>query len=773
MKLTVYPTHRAVSNALSNSSSNIVSKVITISDFFEKGMIVEDRVAIDTHSRILLLNESIDFKKIEKLGFEQDFISFIKNSEFIFKFFDEVFAEGIDIDTIASGDIYAEYSDHLDILTHVYQSYKQNLQEHGYYDRATIDKYSINSSFFENFSSIDIYIEGILTSVEFDILIQVSQILPLNVYIEYNRFNKKMVSKFESYGIDLDKYGSYILDISNKKCKEYEKRVYDTKFEVEAFSNSLLQSAYIFKKIYDFVEIENIDPSKIVVILPDEKYASTLEKFDTKNNLNFAMGKPFSNSRFFHALQAIYLYFSEYNKENIQRVQKESLSEIVDEIKNSIGEKNAIDKLYDLIEKLKDRCSDKEIELIESTKYSIEKFAIKLKRYSFRELISFAIRLFNDLNIDDIGSGKIKVIGVLESRSIEFEAAIIASFNEGVVPRVSSKDIFLNSKIKSLVNLPTKKDREELQKYYYTRVFNNSKHISICYVQNDENRASRFLKELGLSESSIKDTLYQNIIFNTPNIVKHYNQDLVVENSWLNDELSATKFAVYLACKRKFYYQYIKSLKAPSDENRDKLTLGNLFHNAFAKVIDSSYSDPIKLKQAITTEVLENLKDINIKFDLYKWLRYIDKFCEVEVHRYNSGVSVLEKEQTHKINHNGINLMGRVDRVDIKDDKLSIIDYKIKENIKLDTIKTYEKSSDFQLEFYYLFMKKRYQKEIEGVYVYDIKHSKLVPEEMIHEKLAMLDEKLDEYKAPTIELSKCEDRSVCRFCPYKTICERD
>jgi RecB family exonuclease len=775
MRLTIYPTARALSSAIAqqNQDCNIVSKAITIGDFFTKAIIVKDRVAIDDNSRLLLLNESIDFSKLAKLGFEKDFISFIKNSEFIFKFFDEIFAQKIPLEQIQNADIYTEFSDHLDILTHIYHSYKQNLIEHGYYDRATIEEYSINRAFFENFSSIELYLEGILTNVEYEILIALSCILNTTIIIEYNRFNTKMVSKFFEYGIVEHKYGKYRLNISDKIVDSYEAPKSDTTYNIEAFSNPILQASYIFKKIYDYVEIDKCEASRIAVVLPEESFATVLRDFDSKNNLNFAMGIPFSQSSFFKSLQAIYLYSIEYNQENLQRVDRLNLSETISELKQNSSDMDSLAMLSWLIDRLKQGSSEKEIEIIDSISYKIDKFSKKLKRYSFKDILSFALRLFNEQKIDDTRGGKIKVIGLLESRSIEFDAIIIPSFNEGVVPKVSTKDIFLNSKIKSLVNLPTKKDREELQKYYYTRLFNSSKYVSICYVEAEDRGASRFIKELGLKQSSIQDSRYKEILFDTPATIRHFDSDEIIQNSWQEMELSATRFSTFLKCKRKFYYQYIKKLDAPSEENRDKLTLGNIFHNAFSKVIDSSYSDAGRLSSAIKSEVLDNLKDINLKFDIYKWLKYIDKFAQYEVARFNSGVQILEKEQTHKMAYNDITLMGRIDRVDIKDDRLSVIDYKIKENIKLDSVKNYENSTDFQLEFYYLLLKHRYDKEIENAYVYDVKNAKLVVEEALIEKLGILDDKLHEYKADSIEISKCEDKNNCRYCAYKIICNRD
>jgi RecB family exonuclease len=774
VRLNVLSTARAVAQKVSThlDENQLIEKTVTIADFFEKAVIVENRVSIDSNSRVLLLNESIDYEEIKTFGFEKDFISFIKNSEFIFKFFDEIFAQNITLENIEMSDVYGEYSDHLELLGLIYKKYKQNLVEHNYYDRATMTEYEINHNFFENYSSIDIHLEGFLTNIEFEIVQKVAKVVDTKVHIEYNRFNKKMVSKFQEYGLDYNRVGKYTIDMSNQKIESFKELTNSANFEVASFSNKLLQASFVFKKIYDFVEIKKYNPEKVAVILPDESFATVLEDFDTHKNLNFAMGKDFSNSIFYQKLQAIYLYFVEYNEENIKRVKEQNLEEIVESLKKSISKHNSVSVLFEIFDTLKKECSDKEKEAVDTTVYKIEKFAHKLKTYYLKDLLSFSLRLFNEVKIDDVSGGKIKVIGVLESRDIEFDGVIIVSFNEGVVPKVSTKDIFLNSKIKKYANLPTKKDREELQKYYYSRLFSNSKEVAICYVDSDEYTPSRFLKELNLKETKQEDKRYQHIIFNKPTPIKHYSDVETIANTWASEELSSTRLNTFLSCKRKFYYHYIKKLAAPSDENRDKLTIGLLFHNAFNDVLDCNIRNKDKLKSMINSHILDNLKDNSLKFDIYKWMKYIDGFCQAEIDRFEDGYSIFEKEKSHTIDYEGIKLTGRIDRVDIKDDKLTIIDYKIKENVKVDTIRNYEKTKDFQLEFYFLLIKEKYQKEIEGVALYDVKRAKLVTEEMLYEKLAMLNEKIEEYKAPTIETTMCEEKSNCLFCPYSTICNR-
>lgn len=91
------------------------------------------------------------------------------------------------------------------------------------------------------------------------------------------------------------------------------------------------------------------------------------------------------------------------------------------------------------------------------------------------------------------GEGRISVMGILETRGIRFNYVLIPEFIEENVPALSHKDIFLNTTIRQKVGLPTRVDRENLQKYYYSQLFKRSKEVWILTLDNQEDKPSRFL----------------------------------------------------------------------------------------------------------------------------------------------------------------------------------------------------------------------------------------------------------------------------------------
>ena len=85
----------------------------------------------------------------------------------------------------------------------------------------------------------------------------------------------------------------------------------------------------------------------------------------------------------------------------------------------------------------------------------------------------------SDIRIDDVGGGKVTVMGLLETRGVAFRGVIIVDFNEGYVPRISEKDLFLNSTIREHSGLPTGADRQDLQKHYYYQLIHAAEAVAI------------------------------------------------------------------------------------------------------------------------------------------------------------------------------------------------------------------------------------------------------------------------------------------------------
>ena len=177
-KLVIYPTSRAIRNALQHSlqEDGILPKLITIGDFEKKVLLVPGRTFIDDDTRILLLKEASDFSTFKNLHIDREFFAFLKNSKFLFGFFEELAVELVDIDDLKSVDIYASYVEHLEILQTLQAKYKALLAENNYCDKIVLPElYKINDSYLEGIDEIELHLEGYLNNFEFALFREIAK----------------------------------------------------------------------------------------------------------------------------------------------------------------------------------------------------------------------------------------------------------------------------------------------------------------------------------------------------------------------------------------------------------------------------------------------------------------------------------------------------------------------------------------------------------------------------------------------------------------------
>jgi ATP-dependent helicase/DNAse subunit B len=144
-------------------------------------------------------------------------------------------------------------------------------------------------------------------------------------------------------------------------------------------------------------------------------------------------------------------------------------------------------------------------------------------------------------------------------------------------------------------------------------------------------------------------------------------------------------------------------------------------------------------------------------------------FVQNEIKRFQDGYRVKYVEKTFSIKHDDFTLTGKIDRIDIKENYLEVIDYK-SGKIPKDTQKSLEKCSNFQLQFYHLLTSS--EGEVFQSYYYDLNNANLVHEEFFDQKLDLLYQKLELLKNKEHNFTMTEDLKKCTFCPYIKICNR-
>jgi RecB family exonuclease len=308
-------------------------------------------------------------------------------------------------------------------------------------------------------------------------------------------------------------------------------------------------------------------------------------------------------------------------------------------------------------------------------------------------------------------------------------------------------------------------------------LINKSKEVAISFVKSKESSGSRFLKQLGIKEQNRHNEAdYAGVLFDGTSCAKIEEADIVLEYSFRDKTLSATKLKTFLTCKRKYYYKYVKYIEnheIPKDMPKEQ-EIGSAVHSALKELYAnrSFYESAEELKRDLDAELKNACGESKLEeYLMAMQARRMEAFCQNEVKRFADGWRVEHCEASVQTEFAGMVLSGQIDRVDKKGSEIYVLDYKTG-SYPLYTEKNFTEATDFQLEFYYLLAQKF--GNVVGCGYYDLKESKIVDEPFLEEKLALLGAHVNDLlNIEDVNFSRCEEAKNCLFCEYKIMCGRE
>jgi len=766
-ELHIYPTSRIIrqQQSLYKQQDGFIPSFMSMDEFINSIVVIDNLAKVDTIERILYLQEASNFEEFDKLKLDRALVKFFTKSDAIFKFFEELSVERVGFDTLRKADAYVEFDEHIMILEHLYYRYKNILETHFLTDRAFIPNiYNLNQAFISNFDTIDIYIYGYLSHFELDILEKVASYTNLYLHIDTTNYNVKMIDRIKQrFDIKLKENVSYKLSLSS--CKVVEAYDIQTQFKAHLYNveHRLEQIPLALIEIQKMID-SGIEPQNIVLLLPDESSKEYFKLYDVQHNLNFAMGNAYKNTKIYKLLNLIYKYIQTRDVKYKQELDLYKINfTLLDDINNQIG----IDKFFiwcdDII-----GAEEKAIKFLEYQE-SFKRIFAK-RKFLISEWLFLWIKKLDTLSLDDISGGKITAMGILESRGMRYEGVVIVDFNDTIVPSIPSKDQFLNTQVRKFANLPTKQDREFLQKHYYQSIIQKAKYVSIIYTTANNQLPSKFLYELKLGQT-IPIKIDAKMFYSGKSYEKS-DEEIVVAFDPSNIQWSSSKLKTYLECKQKFYYRYIQHiLPKPSED----INPGSILHKVLQKVYSNNhlYQTQEELFKAISINLNYILEDDHL--GLYHktlWLEKLKPFIKHQILHFKQGFSVIHTEKCIKGKIVGLDFVGIVDRIDQNSTHTLVIDYKTGSIKDANRTKNLDKLSDFQMSIYHMLLSSKYP-NLELYFIQILEDGNLISIKELETKNQLLLEHLDAIKKQTtFSPTKCDDLSLCKYCDYTLLCGR-
>ena len=306
----------------------------------------------------------------------------------------------------------------------------------------------------------------------------------------------------------------------------------------------------------------------------------------------------------------------------------------------------------------------------------------------------------------------LQIMGVLESRVLDFDTVIITSVNEGKFPSGKSQNSFIPYDVKRELGLPTYKEKDAIYSYHFYHLLHRAKNIYLLYNTDNEGidagEKSRFITQLEV-EKQPKHNITHNI-YNAVLPEKAYSIMNVPKSPLMLERLyeiatvkgfSPSSLTSYIRNPIQFYFQRVLRINEMDEveENIAVNTLGTIIHES----LEALYKPYINLylsqehieemMQRIDTITMEQFKIVYKEGDIKKGRnllafevakRNIFNFLQLEKKAVKAGEAIkiiALEEKLEVFIENGllpytIKIAGNVDRIEIRNNTIRIIDYK-------------------------------------------------------------------------------------------------
>ena len=418
----------------------------------------------------------------------------------------------------------------------------------------------------------------------------------------------------------------------------------------------------------------------------------------------------------------------------------------------------------------------------------------------------------------------VQIMGMLETRALDFKNLIVLSANEGILPKPGIPDSFIPFDIRSAFGLPLPRDKNTVLAYHFFRLLQFAENVDIIYDSSNSGMGvgepSRFLKQIELELCGLNKNITlkkTSLTFGSSNNVKPIviekdEEILKVITQKAKSGFSPSALNTYISCKLKFYFQYVlkiskeKEIEASVESN----TFGSIVHDTLEEIyspFQGSFIDTKALNKGLknldsllSKYFLKHYKTKNVKHgkNLLIWevsKKYVQNFVYAEIDELRDKkrkIISLEQKISLEINTgaNQVLLKGIIDRIDSDayDKCIRIIDYKtgkveakdLKPK-KPDLLVTETKySKAFQVLFYkYLYLNSLKAGDEMETGIISLRNLsagflglQLETDNLMEEFEGLLFSLIDEIFDTQCGFEQTDDADACSYCDYKNICNR-
>lgn len=228
---------------------------------------------------------------------------------------------------------------------------------------------------------------------------------------------------------------------------------------------------------------------------------------------------------------------------------------------------------------------------------------VKTPELSFRSetYIRILDKILRNLSVPFTGEplAGIQIMGILETRALDFSNIIMLSVNEGILPSSGSVSSFIPFSIREAFGLPVINHQESVYAYHFYRLLHRAENVTFVYNSGSDGlktgEMSRFLTQMQYEHAGRPEISNLSFEIRSPASVSEeitrteLHQSALISTYFNNDssgKLSPTIINLWLNCRMKFYYRYVNVLKEPIKfpSEIDYAAFGSILHSAMKEI---------------------------------------------------------------------------------------------------------------------------------------------------------------------------------------------
>ncbi len=418
----------------------------------------------------------------------------------------------------------------------------------------------------------------------------------------------------------------------------------------------------------------------------------------------------------------------------------------------------------------------------------------------------------------------VQVMGVLETRNLDFDHVLLLSCQEGNMPKGVNDSSFIPHSIRQAYELTTIENKVSIYAYYFHRLLQRAHDVTILYNNSTEDgqrgEMSRFMLQM-MVESKHPITFHslqsgQQTERWRPTAIEKNERIVRILNGL--PSLSPTAINKYMRCPLQFYYYYVAGIKEPDmaddEQELDSIAFGDIFHEAADTIyhqlpqqvtvdmLDGLLKGKVTIERAVDEAFQKELPHV-VKGGLHLInreviIRYLRQLIEIDKRLAPFTILGLEQEVKRPLHIGKMTIGGRIDRLDqMSDGTIRVVDYKTGAKIpktplnEVDDIfnpENIHKHSDYYLQtFLYADIVRQHTDHPVAPALLFIQHAgseQYNPilkfgRELINDVAPysqrfneLLEQKVKEIFAEDNAFTPTEDQKICATCPYQLMCRR-